>query len=219
MNLLKVIPLTAVALCLASPTMAEDWVTGSDEEAVNEVLHASFAEKGEVKLDRLDQSEMQKACSDAERTGEKVPSDVIKKIVSAAKDSIEYPEDGEFLGDWREGEKIAQSGRGLQWSDDPEAARGGNCYACHEMSKAELAFGNIGTSLLHYGKNRGDAKEMLEYTWGRIYNSHAFDACSVMPRFGDEGILTEQQMKDVMALLFDPESPVNDDSVDPKAKK
>jgi sulfur-oxidizing protein SoxX len=30
-----------------------------------------------------------------------------------------------------------------------------------------------------------------------------------MPRFGDAGILTEQQIKDVMAYLFDPESPVN----------
>ena len=34
-------------------------------------------------------------------------------------------------------------------------------------------------------------------------------ACSTMPRFGHNGILTEQQMKDVVALLLDPESPVN----------
>jgi sulfur-oxidizing protein SoxX len=30
-----------------------------------------------------------------------------------------------------------------------------------------------------------------------------------MPRFGHNGILTEQQIKDVVALLMDPESPVN----------
>ncbi len=30
-----------------------------------------------------------------------------------------------------------------------------------------------------------------------------------MPRFGHRGILTEQQMKDVMAYLFDAASPVN----------
>jgi sulfur-oxidizing protein SoxX len=30
-----------------------------------------------------------------------------------------------------------------------------------------------------------------------------------MPRFGDAGILTEAQIKDVMALLLDPASPVN----------
>jgi sulfur-oxidizing protein SoxX len=30
-----------------------------------------------------------------------------------------------------------------------------------------------------------------------------------MPRFGHRGILDEQQLKDLMALLFDPASPVN----------
>jgi sulfur-oxidizing protein SoxX len=30
-----------------------------------------------------------------------------------------------------------------------------------------------------------------------------------MPRFGHQQILTEQQLRDVMALLLDPASPVN----------
>ena len=30
-----------------------------------------------------------------------------------------------------------------------------------------------------------------------------------MPRFGVNKFLTEQQIKDLVALLFDPESPVN----------
>jgi sulfur-oxidizing protein SoxX len=30
-----------------------------------------------------------------------------------------------------------------------------------------------------------------------------------MPRFGHAGILTVEQIKDVMALLLDPKSPVN----------
>ena len=30
-----------------------------------------------------------------------------------------------------------------------------------------------------------------------------------MPRFGHNGILHEQQMKDIVALLMDPQSPVN----------
>ena len=30
-----------------------------------------------------------------------------------------------------------------------------------------------------------------------------------MPRFGHNGILTEEQIKDVVALLLDPQSPVN----------
>jgi sulfur-oxidizing protein SoxX len=30
-----------------------------------------------------------------------------------------------------------------------------------------------------------------------------------MPRFGHNGILTDQQIRDVVALLLDPQSPVN----------
>ena len=33
--------------------------------------------------------------------------------------------------------------------------------------------------------------------------------CSTMPRFGHNGVLDEQQVKDVTAFLFDPASPVN----------
>ena len=34
-------------------------------------------------------------------------------------------------------------------------------------------------------------------------------ACSNMPRFGANKVLTEKQIKDLVAFLFDPESPVN----------
>src|SRR3546814_20275771 len=81
------------------------------------------------------------------------------------------------------------------------------------MSKSEISYGNIGPSLLHYGKTRGTSEKVLRYTWSKIYNSHITSACSVMPRFGAAGLLTEAQLKDVLALLFDPHSPVNHDSV------
>jgi L-cysteine S-thiosulfotransferase len=50
---------------------------------------------------------------------------------------------------------------------------------------------------------------MEKYAYGKIYNSEAYSACSSMPRFGHQGILTEAQIKDVVALLMDPKSPVN----------
>jgi L-cysteine S-thiosulfotransferase len=50
---------------------------------------------------------------------------------------------------------------------------------------------------------------MRKYVYGKVYDSQAFAACSAMPRFGAHGILTEQQIKDVVALLLDPKSPVN----------
>jgi len=49
----------------------------------------------------------------------------------------------------------------------------------------------------------------LVYTWNRINNSKAYNACSNMPRFGHFNLLTQEQMQDVMALLLDPQSPVN----------
>ncbi len=186
-------------------------LTGASDQDVMTVLNDSFAPVGEVSLDRLEQSPEQKACSDMAGTGQAIPKDVMEKLLKQAMASVKPPTDKQFLGDWKVGEKIAQSGVGLQFSDKPGVVSGGNCYACHQMTKSEIAFGNIGPSLLHYGKNRGNSVQMLEYTWNKIYNSHAYTACSNMPRFGSAGILTEQQIKDVMALLFDPASPVNNE--------
>ena len=86
---------------------------------------------------------------------------------------------------------------------------GANCYACHQLSPEELSFGTIGPSLYRFGKLRGFTDETRKYAWGKVYNADAFSACSNMPRFGHSGILTEQQLRDVVALLVDPGSPVN----------
>jgi sulfur-oxidizing protein SoxX len=72
-----------------------------------------------------------------------------------------------------------------------------------------VAYGTIGPSLYRFGKVRGYDLDMQRYAYGKIYNSEAFAACSTMPRFGHNGILSEQQIKDVTALLMDPASPVN----------
>ena len=50
---------------------------------------------------------------------------------------------------------------------------------------------------------------IVQYTWGKLWNSKAYGACSNMPRFGHAGLLDEKQIRDVMALLLDPKSPVN----------
>lgn len=196
-------------MSLAGVNSFAEPLTGASDQDVMTVLKNSFSPVGDVTLDRLEQSPEQKACSQMAATGHPIPKDVMEKLLQQAMASIKPPADKQFLGDWKVGEKIAQSGVGLQFSDKPGVASGGNCYACHQMKKSEIAFGNIGPSLLNYGKNRGNAVPMLEYTWNKIYNSHAYTACSNMPRFGSAGILTEQQIKDVMALLFDPASPVN----------
>jgi sulfur-oxidizing protein SoxX len=183
--------------------------TGPSHEETLKVVKGSFKDHGIAKVDRLDQTELQRVCSDSGLTGKALSKDVRERVEKQQMATIKYPADGKFLGDFKEGEKVAQSGRGMQWSDNEKTVNGGNCYACHELSPQEISFGNIGPSLKGYGKLRGYNDATIKYTWGKIWNTHAYNACSQMPRFGDAGILTEKQLKDVMALLLDPNSPVN----------
>ncbi len=182
------------------------YADASKQTQADIVMKASFKERGQAKLDRLEQDETQRLCS---QYPEKRPKDIEKKIESINLKLIKYPADGNLLGDWKEGEKIAQSGVGKQFSDNPANPNGGNCYACHQLSKAEISFGNIGPSLYNFGKLRGNSEATQKYAYGKIYNANAYSACSNMPRFGHNGILTEQQIKHVTALLMDPNSPVN----------
>jgi len=182
---------------------------GPTREETMQVVKSSFKERGIAKLDRLEQSDLQLACSEASLNNKDLPKDVRERLEKQQMATIKYPADGKFLGDWKAGERVAQSGVGMQWSDNDKTVNGGNCYACHQLSPQEVSFGNIGPSLKQYGKLRGNSEAVVKYTWGKIWNTHAFNACSSMPRFGDAGILTEAQIRDVMALLLDPNSPVN----------
>lgn len=182
----------------------------SDEDAAAkavQVMKASFAARGQAKLDRLDQDETQRLCS--KPPSAELPKEAVERIERVNLATIRYPADGRLMGDWRRGERIAQTGTGMQFSDDPKVPSGANCYACHQLSKQEISFGTIGPSLYGYGKLRGTSEPIQRYTYGKIFNPQAFTACSNMPRFGHNGILTEQQMKDLTALLLDPASPVN----------
>ena len=179
-------------------------------------LKASFSERGPAKLDRLDQNEVQRVCSQADLTGKAVDEKTKTRIETDLYKGIPYPADGKYIGDWKQGEKIAQDGTGLQFSDRIGAPSGANCYACHQIAPQEISYGNLGPSLYKYGSIRGvkdpnakDSEEIVKYTWARLWNTHSVSLCSNMPRFGDAGILTTAQIKDVMALLLDPASPAN----------
>jgi len=172
-----------------------------------ELMQAGFNEKGIAKLDRLNQDETQALCTQY-ATGT-VPKDVAARIEQANMAAIKPPTDGKYLGDWKRGEQVAQRGTGFQYSDTKETPVGGNCYACHQLTQAEISYGTIGPSLYNFAKIRGYGPEIQKYAWGKVWNTQAYSACSFMPRFGHAGILSEQQIKDVVALLMDPESPVN----------
>jgi sulfur-oxidizing protein SoxX len=197
-----------LASCASLPSSQE-----LDAQAKAMML-ASFRDQGIAKVDRLNQDLGQEACS-----SDKPPTEAVaQRIEKEALATIKPPSDGRYLGDWKQGERIAQSGRGMTWSDATIAtsANGGNCYNCHQVDKKEISYGTIGPSLWNYGKLRGvkdsadpAALPIIQYTWGKLLNSKAYAACSNMPRFGHAGVLDEAQIRDVMALLLDPKSPVN----------
>jgi len=173
------------------------------------MMSSSFEAKGQAGLDRLDQDAAQKFCSNPANLTGGGDVKMREKIQNENMATIKQPSDGKYIGDWKSGEKIAQSGRGATWSDKADSANGGGCYNCHQINIKEVSYGNIGPSLWNYGKLRGYSKEVVEYTWNRINNSKAYNVCSNMPRFGHFKLLNEKQMQDVMALLLDPASPVN----------
>lgn len=175
----------------------------------DKMMKDSFQANGIATLDRLNQDAAQKYCSDPATLAGKGDPKRAEAIQKANMSTIKQPSDGKYIGDWKSGERIAQSGRGSTWSDAPGSTNGGMCYNCHQINKTELSYGNIGPSLWNYGKLRGYSKELITYTWNRINNSKAYNVCSNMPRFGHFNLLTEKQMQDVMALLLDPNSPIN----------
>lgn len=185
-------------------------------ELVRQMMDGSFRNEGIATTDRLVQDQANAACSEAQ--GASPPDAVVDAIQQEALKSVRMPSDGKFTGDWREGEKLAQNGRGMTWTDKTALPKdnGGNCLNCHQVTKEELSYGTLGPSLYHYGKDRGvvdpespEARPIVEYTWTKIYNAKSYNACSGMPRFGHAGLLDEKQIKHLMALLLDPKSPVN----------
>ncbi len=209
---MKITRFAAIALLAAGAAQAQTPKQLDQQTAA--MMRASFREQGIAKMDRLEQDAAQKACSQA-----KPPSEAVtKKIEAAELAAVKWPADGQFLGDWKEGEKLAQNGRGMTWTDASvaPAKNGAMCYNCHQIDKKEISFGTIGPSLWNYGKLRGvtdpadpASAAIVKYTWGKLWNSKAYAACSNMPRFGHAELLNEQQIRDVMALLLDPKSPVN----------
>jgi L-cysteine S-thiosulfotransferase len=212
MNIRTIAALTAAAWlalgCASLPSPAE-----LDAQAV--AMHkAAFRTQGIAKVDRIDQDLGQRACSTAG-----APTEAIAKLIETESlATVKWPTGGVYLGDWREGERLAQNGRGMTWTDTSIATKdnGAQCYNCHQLGKAEISFGTIGPSLYQYGKLRGvkdpldpASAPIVQYTWGKLWNSKAYSACSNMPRFGHMGLLDENQIRHVMALLLDPKSPVN----------
>ncbi len=195
MKRIFLIAMLVAPLALADPTPQD----------VQKLMQRDFHARGQAGMDRVVQDGVQRVCTES---GDQPPAGLAKSLEADQMKSIVYPS-GSLMGDWKRGESIAQNGRGLQWTDKPGAAAGGSCYNCHQLSPQEASFGTLGPSLRQFGKLRGNGQEMQRYVYGKIYNAKAYNLCSQMPRLGLSGTLTEEQIKDLVALLLEPDSPVN----------
>ncbi len=175
-------------------------------ETVASVVKNTWKAPAEGWQTRVDQDDTQRLCSETRNNPSKADYEKIRVRELA---TIVFPADGVVLGNWKDGEAVAQTGTGGQFSDKADGPRGGNCYACHQMSPKELSYGTLGPSLIEYGKIRKYAAADAKAAYVKIFNAQSVLPCSNMPRFGFHKFLSEQQLKDVTAFLFDPESPVN----------
>ena len=207
-----------LALCglltaAAVPAALAEAPGGKYAKDAEQMFRAPFkAENPKYWMARLDQDETMKTCGLYRDNPPRKVGEKLEKLNAA---TIRYPVDGKLVGDWKEGEKLAAVGTGghigFIQPDPAGRVRGGNCYACHELAKKEVAYGTIGPSLRHFGKLRGQSEEMVKYAYDKIYNSNAFTACTNMPRFGLHSWLTPEQITHIVAFLIDPASPVNKD--------
>ncbi|MDM7457140.1 MAG: sulfur oxidation c-type cytochrome SoxX [Tepidimonas sp.] len=209
--------MVSASVILASVGLASGCATGSATTAqtdldalAQQTLRESFLPGPGQYLSRLNQDEAQKLCT--QYRGQP-PASVAESIQAKEKNHIAYPADGKLMGDWKEGAKVFNGGFAYRIGhfipSNPKAVRGGNCYACHQGEAKEVAYGNLGPSLLHYGKLRGTSDAVVRYTYEKIYNAKAYNACSQMPRLGHHGILSPKQVADLTAYLLSPQSPIN----------
>jgi sulfur-oxidizing protein SoxX len=195
-----------VAGCAAPlPVGERPKLVAADLDQLVAVSKRDFRARGIAGMDRVELDAALRTCN---LYNDNPPREVAQPLEEQILKTIPFPQ-GSLIGDWKRGQSLAQSGRGMTWSDKPGTANGGSCYNCHQLSPQEESFGTLGTSLRNFGKIRGTSEAIQRYTYGKIYNSKAYNLCSQMPRMGHSKTLTEQQIKDLTAYLLDPNSPVN----------
>lgn len=202
---MRLIVAAALVCGLTTGAMAQN-ATKADPARVEQVVKTMFAKAGPEWASVITPDETITTCT---QTGNSPATKQYDEILAREKKNVVMPADGNVMGDWKKGEVVAQRGTGGQFTDKPDTYRGGNCYACHELAAKEVSYGTLGPSLKAYGKDRKFAPEEAKATFAKVFNSQSVLPCSQMPRFGHNKFLTEQQIKDVVAYLFDPESPVN----------
>lgn len=178
--------------------------------STEKIVKESFTAPAPALLKRLEQDRAQQVCS----VIGKVPltQEQAAEVVKLSRESIKYPADGKFTGNWKVGRALAHDGAGdriARGQLEKRKENGGLCQNCHALEPGEINVGNVGPELTAYGAQRGNSEAIAKYTYERIYNAWAFFPCSNMPRLGATGHLKPEQIKHLVAYLIDPQSPLN----------
>ena len=195
-----------VSLMASGVALAQQALPTVDPARVEATVTSTFAGASADWKAKIALDETQRLCT---INRNQVSTKEANDIQDRESKNVVYPANGKLLGDWKRGYEVANNGRGGQFSDAPDTVPGGNCFACHQLDPKEVSYGTLGPSLAAYGRERKYDQQSIKDAWKKIYNSQAVFACSNMPRFGANKFLSEQQISDVMAYLFDPQSPVN----------
>ena len=114
-------------------------------------------------------------------------------------------------GRLEEGRALAQSGYGGRFTDyPPRAANGGNCYACHQLDAQ-------GAELRHAGPEPARVRQDPQVRRGRgqgrlradLQSARRHAVLATCRASGASKFLTIEQIKDLVAYVMSPESPVN----------
>ena len=205
---LKWAALSSPALIAAGCATFPDQAT--TRQIAEKMVSEDFTAPTPALLKRLVQDRSQHICS---KIGEaRLTQEEAAEVVKLARASIQYPQSGKLVGDWKTGETLALDGAGdriQRGALEKRKENGGLCQNCHALAPGEINVGNVGPSLTGYGLQRGNSEAIAKLTYERIYNGWAYAPCSNMPRLGATWHLSSEQITHLVAYLIDPQSPVN----------
>jgi len=205
---LKWAALGAPALIAAGCATYPDQAT--TRQIAEKMVSEDFTAPTPALLKRLVQDRSQQICSKIGNA--KLTQEEAAEVVKLARASIQYPQSGKLVGDWKAGNTLAHDGAGdriQSGSLEKRKENGGLCQNCHALAPGEINVGNVGPSLTGYGLLRGNSEAIAKLTYERIYNGWAYAPCSNMPRLGANRHLTPEQITHMVAFLIDPASPIN----------
>src|SRR5215468_9930314 len=86
----------------------------ADPGTVERYVDATFKGAPAEWRKRIEQDEVQRLCSQYRN---QLPPDLFQKVLAGQRAAVVLPADGNVMGNWKDGEAVAQNGRGGQFSD------------------------------------------------------------------------------------------------------